>query len=143
MKKLTYAQVLRLSVRGERLYAREYKDHLDIKRMSWVCKYKPVMSNVLCFAVLHYAVHFTAEGVTLTAARITPLKWSKNPSCIRHPDLVSSWIAKKEILESPSSSANLILAANLVCSALVINNQGDEINGKEVAHIIEYLYKCK
>ena len=106
-------------------------------------QYKPVMSNMLCFAVLYYVVHFTAEGVTFTAARITLLKWSKNPSCIKHPDLVSSWIAKKKILELPSSSANLIPAANLVCSALVIDNQGDEVDGKEVAHIIEYLYKCK
>lgn len=69
----TGQQFLRLLVGRERFYAKAYKDHLDIKRLSWVAKYRDDDGNA-AYAVIRffYTVLIGGENYVFAVPRCEP-----------------------------------------------------------------------
>jgi hypothetical protein len=137
---------MRLIIGQEKLYGKEYKHHLSIKRASWVARYKPFGNSVgQYFCAIHYFLVYVSHQTTVVAARVTPLHWSRQQSCVPHPDLMGSWICKSSQLERSANEKGAILipATRLISTCLHIVNPAEIIDGVQAANIIEYVYKCK
>ena len=121
-----------------RFYAREYKKNTNLKRCTWVVRYKSVGEED-SFGITEYFGCILRKNDILPVAIVTPLSW-RDGKCLPHPTYKKTWICKTNQINRQNTTKITIPVSSLLYPTLILQ-LNEKLNDIPMTHIVEYVYR--